>query len=324
MTVEKYKENLEYVLKNCTFRDCDSVEYRHSILRKIECGELPIRLYQYRKVDKIVVEGLKSGTICFKSPIRFNDPYDSLLCWDKHQIEEYFRNPKYANVLARHCVFDSDTLAVSIRNRFRISCFSELPDSLPMWAHYANSGTGFCVEYEFPICIGSPLCLKSGDVCKGGNSCNPKECGLFSNCSLAPIFYSAQRPDATSAMKQEIEYAVASELGVNCDLKDYDWLEPYRTALFKSTDWSYEKEWRLILSDHSLRGDTDYVLPCDMLKRVILGSNMDPLEEYQVSMAVEAYAKNQQRKIDLDKAYVEVQSENYKLDIRHERTIRAR
>ena len=30
-----------------------------------------------------------------------------------------------------------------------ITCFSETPDNMLMWSHYANAHQGFCVEYDF-------------------------------------------------------------------------------------------------------------------------------------------------------------------------------
>ncbi len=41
------------------------------------------------------------------------------------------------------------------RDEIAITCFSEVNDSKLMWAHYANSYTGFCIEYDF---------AKSGDI----------------------------------------------------------------------------------------------------------------------------------------------------------------
>lgn len=322
MTIEEYKSNVADVLRNCTFRDCDSIELRRQILKKIDSEGLSIRLFQYRSVSDAVIEGLKTGTLYFKSPVRFNDPYDSLVCWNKDKLSEYFQDPKFAGVLAKHCIFDADTLAVSIRGRFRISCFSEVLDSPLMWAHYANSGKGFCVEYELNPCVGHQMCLKDGQYCKGEKDCKPSSCGCCCNCSLMPVIYAEKRADATSALKQEIEYVVANESGKPYDLSSHDWLEPYRTALFKSKDWAYEKEWRLLLSDIPLKGNQECLYPCGSLVRVILGSNMDPLEEYKVSKATEVYAKSEKRNVELAKVYADVQRSDYRLNIRHEWTIR--
>ena len=137
-----------------------------------------------------------------------------------------------------------------------------------------------------------------------------------------PVIYTEKRPDATSALKQEIEYVVVNESGRTYDLSKHDWLEPYRTALFKSKDWAYEKEWRLLLSDIPLKGNQECLYPCGSLVRVILGSNMDPLEEYKVSKATEAYAKIEKRDVELSKVYADVQSSDYRLNIRHELIIR--
>lgn len=84
--MEEYKSNVADVLRNCTFRDCDPIELRRQILKKIDSEGLSIRLFQYRSVSDAVIEGLTTGTLYFKSPVRFNDPYDSLTggTWKTH------------------------------------------------------------------------------------------------------------------------------------------------------------------------------------------------------------------------------------------------
>lgn len=37
------------------------------------------------------------------------------------------------------------------RNAARISCFSEIRDSIPMWAYYAHNHTGLCFKYDFSL-----------------------------------------------------------------------------------------------------------------------------------------------------------------------------
>lgn len=32
--------------------------------------------------------------------------------------------------------------------KFNVSCFSEIPDSILMWSHYANNHEGFCIGYD--------------------------------------------------------------------------------------------------------------------------------------------------------------------------------
>lgn len=37
----------------------------------------------------------------------------------------------------------------SYKDKWTVSCFSELNDSILMWSHYANNHQGFCIEYDF-------------------------------------------------------------------------------------------------------------------------------------------------------------------------------
>lgn len=320
MSIEEYKSNIKELLLGSTFRDNDSSEMRAGVLKKVQYEGPPVRLFQYRSADHDVIECLKYGALYYKSPNRFNDPYDSLMRWDEEVIGRYFRDEKCRGVLNRHGIYNSETLAVSIRNRFRVSCFSEVPDSPLMWAHYAKNGTGFCAEYELYPTHGCVMCLQDGDPCEEGRigKCRPASCGCVCKRSLLPVVYTAARPDATEAMKIEIEHAVAQEQGTEFDLSKYDWLEPYRTALIKSEDWSYEREWRLMLSDNKLRGDQECRYPSVNLVRIILGPRMNPKDEFEVAVAVEEYARSVRRDVELSKVYVDVQSRDYKFNIRHE------
>lgn len=244
MSIEEYKNNIKELLLCCTFRDNDSSEMRTGVLKKIQYEGTPLRLFQYRSTDHDVIKCLKYGALYYKSPNRFNDPYDSLMRWDEEIIEGYFLDEKCREVLNRHGIYNGETLALSMRNRFRVSCFSEIPDSPLMWAHYAKNGTGFCAEYELYPTHGCLMCLQDGDPCEEGkiDNCRRTSCGCVCKRSLLPVVYTVVRPDATAAMEIEINHAVAREKGMELDLSRYDWLEAYRTALIKSKDWSYEKE----------------------------------------------------------------------------------
>ena len=324
MLIEEYKKNIKELLLGYTFRDNDSSEMRARVLGKIQYDGPFVRLFQYRTPNPDVIECLKCGELYYSSPNRFNDPYDSLMRWDEQILSRYFQNDKYRYVLCRHAIYDSKTLAASIRNRFRVSCFSEVPDSPLMWAHYAMNGAGFCAEYELCPTHGCLMCLRDGDLCEEGrnDNCHKKTCGSVCKRSLLPVVYTSVRPDATAAMMIEIEHAVAQEEGKGLDLSEYDWLEPYRTTLIKSEDWSYEREWRLILSDNKLRLDQECRYPSVDLVRVILGPSMNPKDEFYVTVAAGEYAKSVKRDIELSKLYVDVQSADYKFSIRHECMLR--
>lgn len=101
----------------------------------------------------------------------------------------------------------------SFQTDYLIVCFSEVMDSNLMWSHYANSHTGFCVEYNF------------------------KELDPHSAQSrmLAPVIYSERLFDAT---KYLIDPIIKGH-GYNNLFGNYP-------CISKGIEWSYEREWRTI------------------------------------------------------------------------------
>lgn len=96
-----------------------------------------------------------------------------------------------------------------------VSCLSTRFDSTLMWAHYAESSTGICVEYNFNQSISDTLTRKM----------------------IFPVAYSKIPVEINDLLDDK-----------NGDLFQYS-LEAavFCSALNKSYVWSYENEWRLIL-----------------------------------------------------------------------------
>ena len=122
------------------------------------------------------------------------------------------------------------------RSKARISCFSKRNDSILMWSHYANSHKGVCLEFE--------------------------ENREF----FREVIYSTKRPklslyDAT-ARALAFDY-----IGEKLTYQDKEFADKMLKPLYtKSTDWSYEKEIRCILSDtepntlgYSFDGKNNYI-----------------------------------------------------------------
>lgn len=132
------------------------------------------------------------GMLFYTSPKFFNDPFDTLLPSAPEMIptvderKEVIEALQFLHKLKKEQVdrllysadFDralelvltqmgvnnemKNTMLKEIKHdckRYRdeiaITCFSEVNDSKLMWAHYANSYSGFCIEYDF---------AKSGDI----------------------------------------------------------------------------------------------------------------------------------------------------------------
>ena len=100
------------------------------------------------------------------------------------------------------------TLIENFQVQFKICSFSTIFDSILMWAHYAKSHTGFCIEY------------------------NSLEVEMKKNI-IFPILYKEKLLDITNAAMLEEEKRNNTYL--------------IKATLIKSKEWEYEKEWRLIV-----------------------------------------------------------------------------
>lgn len=123
--------------------------------------------------------------------------------------------------------------------RRAVACFSEERDATLMWAHYAESHCGFCVEYNFHEIVSA--CLEK---CEDIRAC----ANLMLNLLIAPVFYSETRFDATSFLLTIIQNRIAEATGFPMKLLHQDMQVALKCLLVKSSDWNYEREWRLISS----------------------------------------------------------------------------
>ena len=225
--------------------------YRHK--REV----IPYRLYKYTKIDKYTIENLAASQVCLNNPRSFNDPFD---CWSykveaERQLQpsdesldiirqvarklfnveisiDELRGTGYIDSLQRI----SNVLPIDQRgffiekmkatheslvqtsheganslldNLIRVACFTENPPTkLLMWSHYADYHKGICLEYDFRNCDDDTYAM------------------------LNPMIYQENLQN------------------VNGDFKsfEYYYCKVLQTILFKSKEWSYEREWRLVKS----------------------------------------------------------------------------
>ena len=234
----------------------------------------PIKLFRYRTVNDDNIDAFKSDSIYTVTADMFNDPYDSLFQYDLNQVESIIR--KTANVdflrviqaifksgnfnadilrcfpngelnvalenLCKTDLSDSEDIndrlgnmasgiitlikAISpivetqIRNAITYACFSERVDSITMWSHYTNCHKGFALGYSNDMLSFEQM--------------NMLRCGLF------PVIYSESRYNGSSLFA----WAIYNVFG--WQMIEPDKLASIKAGLNKSTDWSYENEWRLI------------------------------------------------------------------------------
>ena len=230
-------------------------------VRRTLTKNIPSILYKYRSVNNYSLKNLEEDTIWLSDPRNFNDPYDCsfhhetpidpdsadsvLSMANKHSLidgltEEQIQavreseNPtvkllelsypdepecgRTCGEALSHVMKEEANALVrktseGFKGMFKICCFSETPKSILMWSHYADYHAGFCIGYDFY---------------KLGNE-------DLRTRLIHPVIYSDEMFDASGAF------------GSNENVDNILYLN--QAALMKSTEWSYEKEWRLVFGN---------------------------------------------------------------------------
>lgn len=351
--LEEYKCGLAHLLQHSRLWDSDTHEEKNRILQGLKCPVPTIRLFKYYgiTVANHVLENLATGQLSLTNPVRFNDPFDGLLYVNEEVVrrtfEEFsldkfkecitavrtgtqldvFKDVGFAAVIKQlakesdeslnkiYSNFDEvknrgitslfDQIPRWMRSRVRVCCFSESGVSPLMWAHYAQVGKGICIEYELPTIFQSEWVGF------------PSKRGIL--MSLIPVLYSRDRYDATHivAEKAQLINAVAMNVERNLDLSCHDQLAYLKMTIFKSSDWGYEKEWRLFAMTFS-GGDPDYVsIPAPIMKRVIFGNDMNSDVVTDVVTALSRYAKLVNCTVPIQRLVVDTHSKDYLLNVQN-------
>ena len=234
---------------------------------------LPQQLYRFRSINEYSLSAFDKDLIFFSRAKDFNDPYDTLISSSSFeafrqltpenlsiimnfmgdqlakgveipmniqnmfpkssldQMLEYVKiqvneakcgkrkEPNWQeifvnlNTVVTNCERD-------LRNSDSYACFSESIDSMTMWSHYADYHKGLALSYDMR------------------RLAQTKPNGL----RIFPVIYSATRYESTSLLG----WSTAQEVGI--PMVHIDQLDKIKSALYKSLDWEYEKEWRLINS----------------------------------------------------------------------------
>ena len=200
-------------------------------------GKLP-RLYKYRPLSPYAVDDIMNGKLSFSAIGEFNDIFDGAmhLYGSKQEIEKA-AEAKWADMekklIAAH--FPEDFLSkesivkpylkhfkTESRLKFRlldylgtyVFCLSEENTSTLMWAHYADSNAGICVEYDF-----NQLSVRN-----------------ILRSLLFPVAYTTEPIDLSDLLADTGNqlYSYPLDAAVLC------------AALNKASICQYEKEWRMV------------------------------------------------------------------------------
>lgn len=140
--------------------------------------KIPESLYRYRRAEGKALDKLKQlvlgHELYLNSPSWFNDPFDAKVDIDFSGAEvqdwrRFFRHTLKAarpdlsyskreqevtRSMTRKLYQDPAHLSAMVNDlqttvdRVGIACFSEIPDNILMWSHYADSHKGVCIEFD--------------------------------------------------------------------------------------------------------------------------------------------------------------------------------
>lgn len=183
-------------------------------------------------------------------------------------------------------------------NMAKITCFTERPDNILMWAHYADSFKGICIEYDIKRLVGNDILHH-----------------------LYPVLYEKKRKlyrdiDEICNELKELERYIAD----NAERNDYGYLDDILPLLLIKGDmWSYEKEWRIVYTLLDLYEENDAtlysgIIPFPCIKALYIGYRNKKAED--IKKLIECYNQLNEDNEKI-KVYVsEICETEYKLQFR--------
>jgi hypothetical protein len=225
--IEKWRRDspMDYLKAMCIMNMAEG-EVKNILFKEIykitrKC--IPEVLYKYysltddEKLNSQKFQTLLNSRVYLSDVKEFNDPFDGKgFYYDANQLKKIERLTPYDGKLIDD--FTSFIKATSLT--------SNGVHSMPMWAHYSNNHTGFCVSY------------------------NMRHNMALSSCTF-PIQYIDQRIDVTSLMEQQaykLTSAIERESAVdNKKILIDDLSIVYMLSLLcnlKNVSWNYENEFR--------------------------------------------------------------------------------
>lgn len=257
-----------------------------SIISESDC------LFRYRTVNEKNLEALKNDRLYYSTPNCFNDPYDNLIFVNTQTVlskisgsinagmdsfleKNTEKTPEIAlfknawndkqhrpQLLQRHCELISsalDAVRMNLRAYPRLICFSEEYDSMLMWSHYADYHKGYVLVYAKEDLISAVSYDSKGNL-------------LSQKTRLEKVQYTDRQTDMTDEV---LAYLRVNMLGGTVDNRTDASINPIKLRKVlteKSTEWQYEKEWRLIPRIPSIEKPSMFSYLICKPKAVIIGS----------------------------------------------------
>ena len=195
------------------------------------------KLYKYIGAEILNIAFEKDGFCSLKCsyPKDYNDPYELFLTISFNQTPD---------VLAFYKEIVSDI------EQYPTTCFSKSPVVTPMWAHYANNGTGFVIEID-----------------------EDQLSNYIDHKGLDDVTY---QDEARSGIESTLQRAY--QIGKPRYLMFLRKAAYYAAYFTKSSCWNYELERRLIVGDSDIEnicGNMILHIPIDCISKIIAGPKIE-------------------------------------------------
>lgn len=250
-----------------------------------------LTLYRYRPSSDYALDALVKNDFWVSRPDSFNDPYDTSFVVDSKVLIDYLLTKTddeliYAYAELRNINSKSKKKIASkwieelyqenmsfLKKLYLVSCFSENISNEVMWAHYADDGKGFAIEYhykdlkelkDYHCSVVNNLTNHFVQQIEGFKEIfGSVDSQDFSQYNTYKIIYTNDKYDATEIIKTSIDVMISTFTIEGASYLDV--LKEYRTQgidlfgaekqktisdsiLFtKKKIWIYEEEWRMIL-----------------------------------------------------------------------------
>lgn len=192
----------------------------------------------------------------------------------------YLNDPNDYVYLHKDCMQGASEIGKSFA-RFNVGSpfvisFSECADSIPMWMSYANEGNGVCLKLSTSNIKGS---IKESQKQNRELEVEFKKCCYDKPTPTDPLYSNVNKSSNLIVESNDIKQRLLI------------------AAFYKSKDWEYEKEWRLLLGEHFVnnihfRGDNNLIpyievfVPIDLLNGIIVGPKVSNESYKAVELAI--------------------------------------
>lgn len=237
----------------------------------------------YKYVSKeSAISIISNGTLVYSNPLHFNDPFDIAPTFPVKGRSKNYKmilnhigiKPKaYGKEKKRLInIINAENMRTGLLENWSVTCFSESPFILPLWAHYADNHKGCVLEFRVTEEVNKFIMEQGEQGYERSDILYP-----------LPVRYSKKRPVGYDA-NGEVSYDIALNM-----------------ILTKDTAWSYEQEMRCFkMGPAGL-----YPFRKNQLHRVYCGLKMDEPSISEIQNAVRAYKNQHTHSIRIDRVHLD-------------------